>query len=388
MFLSTVVSGGDCATLYSMRIGFVGGGTGGHFYPLIAVAEELIDNPEKPELYYFGPSPFDQDRLDELGISYVYCPAGKIRRYFSIQNILDMFRIFGGIFVAIVKLYIIYPDVIFSKGGYTSVPILMAARFLRIPVVIHESDAKPGRANKYAKKFAQYVAITWPTSAEYFPEDRTALTGIPIRRGILKPNPHPHEALGIPDDLPLLYVTGGSLGAERINTLIINSLQELLPHVRIFHQTGPDHEVTVKKTARELLVNNPELLERYYVIGRTDATTVSNLLGAAKLVITRAGSTTLFEIALYGKPAIVIPIPEEVSHDQRTNAYAYARNGAASVLEEENLTQHLLQAEIFSILGDTDRYQSMQEATNNIARIEAASTIASVLISIGHEHGS
>ncbi len=371
-----------------MRIGFVGGGTGGHFYPLIAVADVLNEHPDQPELYYFGPSPYEAELLNNRGITYIYCPAGKLRRYFSIQNFFDIFRIISGIFLAVIKLFRIYPDVIFSKGGYTSIPILIAARFLRIPVVIHESDAKPGRANAYAKKFARYVAISWPDSAQYFPADRTALTGIPIRKGLLRPNENPYQALGIPSDLPLIYVTGGSLGADRINTLILNSLNELLPYVRIFHQTGPQHEENVIRTARELLSDTPELKDRYYAVGKTNAQTVANLLSAATIVITRAGSTTLFEIALYQKPAIVIPIPEEVSHDQRTNAYAYARNGAAMVMEERNLTEHLLQTELLSILQDAPRYKEMQAATQSIATTDAAEKIANILISIGHEHGS
>ncbi|MCA9360902.1 glycosyltransferase, partial [Candidatus Kaiserbacteria bacterium] len=119
-----------------MKIGLVGGGTGGHFYPLIAVAQELVTSSTKPELYYFGPSPYNKEMLGNYNIKYVYCPAGKLRNYFSIQNFIDIFRNFFGIFIATIKLFIIYPDVIFSKGGYTSVPILLAAKFLRIPVVI------------------------------------------------------------------------------------------------------------------------------------------------------------------------------------------------------------------------------------------------------------
>lgn len=371
-----------------MRIGLVGGGTGGHFYPLIAVAEVLENHPEKPELFYFGPSPYDTNLLQQHNITYVYCPAGKLRRYFSLQNIIDFFRTIKGVFTAIVKLYIYYPDVIFSKGGYTSIPILLAARFLRIPVVIHESDVLPGRANKFADSFARYIAISWPETAEHFPAEKTALTGIPIRRALQLPAQNPHQQLGVPDDAPLLYITGGSLGADRINVLILNSLTKLLPHVRIFHQTGEAHEEHVKRTARELLVDQPDLLSRYYVVGKTDGATVTALLDAATFVITRAGSTSLFEIALHRKPSIVIPIPEEISHDQRTNAYAYARTGAAHVIEEHNLTPHLLQTELFTILQDAEKYQAMQQATKNITTGEAASTIATSLISIGHEHGS
>jgi UDP-N-acetylglucosamine--N-acetylmuramyl-(pentapeptide) pyrophosphoryl-undecaprenol N-acetylglucosamine transferase len=370
-----------------MRIMFVGGGSGGHFYPLIAVAESIRDITPDAELFYIGPSPYNVDSLKEQNIRFVYCPAGKIRRYFSFQNFLDMFRTLGGFLVAFVKLYIIYPDVIFSKGSYTSVPVLLMARFYRIPVVIHESDSKAGRANLFARKFARYIGIAYASSATYFPADKTALVGIPIRKVIREVHPDPFGALGIPNDRPLIYVTGGSLGAMRINNLILESLTTLLPHYSIFHQTGPTEVTTVTQTA-QALVKDTTLLSRYYVQGTISAPAVAALLEAASLVISRAGSTTLFEIALHGKPSIIIPIPEEISHDQRTNAYAYARGGGASVIEEGNLTPYLLTAEIQSIMGDQSRYASMSAAARTFSQPNAAHLMAEVLISIGIEHGS
>lgn len=370
-----------------MRIGFVGGGTGGHFYPLIAVAHELNATDVQPELFYFGPSPYDKELLKTLDIRYVYCPAGKLRRYFSIQNFLDIFRSFFGIFVAIWKLYIIYPDVIFSKGGFTSVPILTAAKFLNIPVVIHESDAVPGRANKLAIKHARYIGIAYDDVAQYFPPEKTALVGIPLRKEVLNTVENPHEKLGIPNDKPLIYVTGGSTGADRINNLILSSLSQLLQNYRIFHQTGQANLEELRLSAQSLLTGTT-LLDNYYVEGNVNADMVSDLMSAATIVITRAGSTTLFEIAAHGKPAIIIPIPEDVSRDQRTNAYAYARNGSATVLEEHNLTPHLLAEEIRSIISDSGRYASMSQAAKNMYIEGAAEKIASILISIGTEHGS
>jgi len=368
-----------------MRIGFVGGGTGGHFYPLMAIAHELNVNEVKPELFYFGPSPYDKGELEKLNIRYVSCPAGKLRRYFSIQNFIDIFRNFFGIFVAIWKLYVIYPDVIFSKGGYTSVPILTAARFLNIPIVIHESDAVPGRANKLFAKKARYIGIAYDDAAQFFPADKTALIGIPLRPEIKQIPANSFEQLGIPNDKPLIFVTGGSSGAERINNLIIGSLAQLLPDYRIFHQTGPANIETLRLTAQTFLKDSP-LQDSYYLVGKVTGDTVAALLNAASLVITRAGSTTLFEIAYHGKPAIVIPIPEDVSRDQRANSYAYARSGAASVIEEHNLTQNLLAQEIRSIISDPDHYASMSQAAKGMFVDGAAQKIASILISIGTEH--
>ena len=222
-----------------MRILFVGGGSGGHFYPLIAVAEVLKEQPQKPDLYYMGPNPFDFNLLHTHGIKYVSCPAGKMRLYFSIQNFFDLFRNFFGVFVALYKLFILYPDVVFSKGGYTSVPVLIAARFLRIPVVIHESDAVPGRANQMAKKFAKYVAIAYPEAAQFFDASKTAIVGIPIRAELRTQSPNPFMEIGIPGDLPLIYVTGGSLGAERINNLILRVLMSSCRTTESFTKLAP-----------------------------------------------------------------------------------------------------------------------------------------------------
>lgn len=371
-----------------MKILFVGGGTGGHFYPLIAVAEEIRTLQPSAQLYYIGPEPYNKEDLDKLAITYLYCPAGKVRRYFSIQNFIDLFRTFIGIFVAWYKLFVVYPDVIFSKGSFTSVPILLMARFYRIPVVIHESDSKPGRANMLARKFARYIGIAYTDVASYFPEDKIARVGIPIRSVLKQQSTDPFAELGIPNDRPLIYVTGGSSGAERLNVLILDSLSVLLPQYRIFHQTGTQNEIAITQSAQALLLNTPDLLQYYYVQGSVPGETVRALLQASSIVITRAGSTTLFEIALHGKPAIVIPIPEDISHDQRTNAYSYARSGAGSVIEEHNLTKHLLRAEIQSIMNDPGKYQKMSESAKAFAAPDAARAIADVLINIAFEHGT
>lgn len=368
-----------------MRIGLVGGGSGGHFYPLIAVAEEINDLRPTPELYYFGPSPYNKEDLASLNIKYIYCPAGKTRRYFSIQNFTDLFRNFAGLFVAIWKLYVIYPDVIFSKGSFTSVPIILAARLLRIPVVIHESDAVPGRANKLAASFAVYIAVSYDDAAQFFPPEKTALTGIPMRRSIQAIDPDPFTKLGISKNKPLIYVTGGSLGSERINNITVRSLPTLLPDYQIFHQSGNTQMEELRLTAQALLGDSP-LKSDYYLEGSVPAETINLLLQAASVVITRAGSTTLFEIALHGKPAIIIPIAESVSHDQHKNAYSFGRAGAASVIEERNLTPHLLAQEIHSIINDPGRYQKMSTAAQSQSIPGAAKKIADILTKIASEH--
>lgn len=371
-----------------MRIGLVGGGTGGHFYPLIAVAEALSEGADKPRLYYFGPDPFDAELLLTHKIEYVYNPAGKIRLYFSVRNYLDIFINFFGFFTALIKLFIIYPDVIFSKGGYTSVPIILAARFLRIPIVIHESDAVPGRANLLVRKYARYIAIAYKEASSFFTNsDKVALVGIPIRRELLTPDPDPFATLGIQNDLPLIYITGGSSGAERINNVVMRCLDHLLPLCRIYHQAGEKKVNELALTAKSL-ITDPNLQSRYYLKGLLNAREVNALLSAASVVITRAGSTTLFEIGLHGTPSIIIPIPEDISRDQRSNAYAFARGGGAVVIEEKNLTETLLIAEIRSIIGNPENWKKMSADAKKFVPTDAAEKIASSLIQIGREHGS
>ena len=156
-----------------MRIAFTGGGTGGHFFPIIAVAQSIQDLVEEenllePELYYLSKTPYNEKLLFEYGIRYAYVPSGKWRRYFSLLNFVDIFKLGFGVIKAVISLFVIYTDVIFSKGGYTSLPVVAAARILGIPVIVHESDYVPGRANAWAGKFAYKVAVSYPETVEKF----------------------------------------------------------------------------------------------------------------------------------------------------------------------------------------------------------------------------
>lgn len=370
-----------------IRIVLVGGGTGGHFYPLMAVAEELRTRSEtsRLDLYYCGPNPYNQDLLNTHNITFVKVPAGKLRRYFSPLNIIDFFITIFALPIAIAKLYRIYPDVVFSKGSFTSVPVVIAAWLLNIPIVVHESDSKPGKANALGAKFARYIGIAFAEAADYLPKDKTALVGIPTRKELFVPVTDPHQQLSIPHDKPVLFITGGSSGAQRINELILDSLDELLVHYTILHQTGPDHEALVKRTATELLADQT-LLSRYFVVGNLTGQQMQAAHTAASLVISRAGASSIHEIALHGTPAIIIPIPEAISHDQRSNAYAYARVGAAAVLEQDNLTDGILASEITRIMGNQELYKKMSAAAVAFAIPNAAAIIGTTLLEISADH--
>lgn len=377
-----------------MKIVFAGGGTGGHFYPLIAVAEEVraIVRERRlvsPKLYYLAPSAFDTEALFENEIAFIPIPAGKWRRYFSLQNYLDVFVTLGGIISAWTTLLSIYPDVVFSKGGYASVPITIAARLLGIPVIIHESDVRPGRANLLAASSAYRIAVAFDQTAAFFPakvRGKIARTGIPIRSAVKHPlTEGAREELGLDPTVPVVFIIGGSSGAQKINETVLSSLPELVEMANVIHQTGRDLHAGVEGAAKVILEKSLHAA-RYKAFPFLNALSMRRASGAADLVVSRAGMTAVAEIAIWGKPAILIPIPEGISHDQRTNAYAYAKTGAASVLEEGNLSPHVLVSEVRRILGDAPVRAAMSAAGAAFANTEAGRIIAEELVALGLSH--
>src|ERR1035437_240281 len=379
-----------------MTIVFTGGGTGGHFYPIIAIVEALQDLVREerliaPTLYYLAPDPFDEKALFENGIIYIHVPAGKIRRYFSLQNITDSVLTFTGTITAIITLFRIYPDVVVSKGGYGSVPTVLAARLLRIPIIIHESDAKPGRANLLAAKFATKIAISFDSAAKYFPlnvQSKIARTGIPIRKALMRAeNEGARQYLELEERLPTIFILGGSQGAVKINEVVLSSLPELVSFANIIHQTGPTNFKNVEGVSKVVLGKNPNAT-RYHPISYLDQVSMQRAAGVASIIISRAGANSIAEIGLWKKPAILIPIPESVSHDQRTNAYSYARTGAAIVLEEENLAPHIFVSEIERILKDPGLAKRMGDSAIGFTDPDAARILAHEVLALALSHES
>lgn len=375
-----------------MKILFTGGGTGGHFYPIIAVAEALHDIVREerliePELYYAAPEPYDREMLLAQGITYVPTSAGKIRRYFSLLNVLDLFKTGWGICRSVVRIFFLYPDVVFGKGGYASFPTLLAARLFKIPIVIHESDAIPGRVNTWAARFALKIAISYPEAAEFFPKEKVAFTGNPVRKGLLLPaREGAFEFLHLDSTLPVIFVTGGSQGATALNDTVVDALPELVEHYQVILQTGVEHASDVEKRARLVLENSPHK-DRFKLFPYLNDLAMRMTAGVATLVISRAGST-IFEIAAWGVPSILVPIPEPVSHDQVKNAFSYARSGAATVIEQNNLTPRLLVSEVSRILNNKDTLRHMSEAARGFSRADASRLIAQALIDVGISHES
>ncbi len=374
-----------------MKILFTGGGSGGHFYPIIAVAEALNDKVREgkllePELIYAAPEPYDREMLIANGIRYVPVSAGKIRNYFSILNFFDYFKTAWGVVRSILRIFFLYPDVIFSTGGYASFPTLLGAKLFRIPVVILNADASPGKVNLWAGTFAKKIAVAFAEGAQHFPKEKVAFTGNPVRKAALVPaREGAHEFLKLSHDLPLIFVTGGSQGSQTVNEAVLAALPQLLEKYQVVHQTGTENIDDVAGRAKVVMGDSPNL-ERYKPLGYLNDLAMRMAAGAANLVVSRAGAGNIFETASWGLPAILVPIPEPTSHDQTKNAYAYARAGACSVIEQNNLTPGLLVAEVNRILGSEKIKHSMSTAARAFARADAASLIATALLEIGLSH--
>ncbi len=339
-----------------MKIVITGAG-GGHFYPLIAVAERIrkeafIQKLIQPEIFFFSDKPYDEEALFNLDCKFIETPAGKLRLYPSLLNITDLLKTIRGCISTFFKMYSMYPDVVFAKGGYASFPTLLAARILSIPVILHESDTIPGRTTKWAGKFATRVALSYPEAASFYPSDKVALTGQPIRDLLLPP--HGYDKKYTKKDRPVILVFGGSQGSQVINNAILEALPTLLNTYDVVHQAGTENLTEVSEVTKHLLAHH-EFKDRYFVEGFLD---VGLFYPKVDVVVTRAGSS-MFEMALWRIPMVVVPIPETISRDQRSNAYAMASHGVATVLEENNLGANILISVISKILEDEDEYNSM-----------------------------
>jgi len=373
-----------------MKIVFTGGGSGGHFYPLIAVAQSLnrMIGERKllpPRLYFFSNTPFDPELLATEHLTYQEIPAGKLRLYASKENIFDMFRTVLGSLKALWKCFVLYPDVVFSKGGFGSFPTILATRILGIPVVIHESDSVPGRVNAFAGKFARRVGVAFKEAALFFPLGRVAYIGNPIRRELLAPDrEHAFDRLHLEVGIPTILVLGGSLGATLINERVLQILSDLLNTSQVIHQTGKEHIGDIEKEARITLETHSHK-NRYHPYAYLDLQTLRLAAGAADLVISRAGST-IFEIAAWGVPALLIPISQSNGDHQRQNAYNYARGGGAKVIEEDNFSHTILRDEIMAIISDSEKKERMKAAALSFAMPDAADRLAEEILSIALSH--
>lgn len=377
-----------------MKIVLTGGGTGGHFYPLIAVVEGIEDicNERRllePQFFYIGPAPFDIAALAEHDVDVRFAAAGKIARERNSFNPLQAIKTAIGSVHALFQLFSVYPDVVFSTGGYAAFPTLLAARILKIPLVIYDADAKPGRVSVWSATFARWIAVAHPDAASAFPkklQERIARTGHPIRREIEEPaREGGHEFLKLDATVPTLFILGGSQGARAINEVVLDALPTLLEKYNIVHQTGSANYDEVRGIA-SVALRNSQHQARYRAFALLNSLALKMAAGITSLALARAGSGTIFELASWGIPAILVPIPLDVSHDQTENAFSYARAGAAIVIEQHNLTEHVLVAEVERLMSNGDTRAKMASAAQTFARPKAGRKIAEIVLETALEH--
>jgi UDP-N-acetylglucosamine--N-acetylmuramyl-(pentapeptide) pyrophosphoryl-undecaprenol N-acetylglucosamine transferase len=349
-----------------MKIVFTGGGSGGHFYPLMAIAEAVRDQIKEQnvldvKLYYLADKPYDERALFVNELEFVAVPTGKLRLYFSPKNIVDIFKTGAAVFKALLKMVAIYPDVVISKGGYPAFPVVTAAWLLRIPVVMHESDMVAGRVNQITAKFAKRIGVSFPDAVNIFNKrDITAWTGQPIRKSLWEVSGQGFEDFfGVRNDAPVIVVYGGSQGAGIINDALMEILSEAVNDFYIIHQTGVSNLEEIKSRAKFLLEENP-FKERYKPYGFFDERMLEMLGAKADLFITRGGAGSIFDMAMWEMPAIIIPITHSNGDHQRKNSYEYAATGAAHVIEEKNLEPHVFLSEIRRLFEDRAALKEME----------------------------
>ena len=373
-----------------MKILLTGGGTGGHVYPLIAIAEELnrIADKEKIvnlKLYYASTTPYDAEALEREFITFVPVTAGKMRVYLSFRNVIDLFKTAFGVLRAIGTVFRIYPDVVISKGGYVAFPVLLAARLLRIPVIIHESDTVPGRVSLWSGKFARRIALSFPEAASYFDQSRVSVTGQPVRVSVISAAKEGASAFfELSDTIPTIGIFAGSQGAQVINESILRILPDLLQKYQVIHQTGVAHFDAIKEDV-EMLLGDDVHRTRYKPFPFLNDLQTKMFGGACTVIVGRSGSS-LFEIAAWGKPSILIPYAAAHGDHQRKNAYHYARSGACVVIEEINLTPSVLFNELETIIEHPDHYNAMVLHAKAFFKPDAAREIAIEAIKIALEH--
>ncbi|PAE86941.1 undecaprenyldiphospho-muramoylpentapeptide beta-N-acetylglucosaminyltransferase [Shouchella clausii] len=343
------------------KIIFTGGGSAGHVTPNLAIINELND--KDWSIAYIGSyEGIERQLVEKAGIRYFGISSGKLRRYMDWKNVTDIARIANGFRQARKILKAEKPDVVFSKGGFVTVPVVAAAYTLRIPVHLHESDLTPGLANRLAKRFANTFYTSFAETAAHFPKEATTTVGSPIRRELLEGSRI--KGLTITDfsrERPTLLVMGGSLGAKRINEAIRESLDTLTNTYQIIHICGKGHLDPALEGRRNY--------KQYEYVHDE----LPHFLQAADLVVTRGGSNAIFEFLALHIPMLIIPLSRAQSRgDQILNAQTFVKNGYARMLEEENLTKETLQQEVQELYNGRQTYieaMNASQATNAVAYI-------------------
>ena len=342
------------------KIILTGGGTAGHITPNIALLPALRE--AGYDIKYIGSkNGMEEGLIKAQNIPYEGISSGKLRRYFDLKNFTDPFKVLKGLFEAksIIKKY--SPDIVFSKGGFVSVPVVIAAALSKIPVIIHESDITPGLANKIAIRFATKICTNFPETLQYLPKNKSILTGSPIREELLSGNKEAAKKLTGFYNKPTLLIIGGSLGSVIVNTAVRKSLDEILQEFNVIHICG-------KGNTDESLIGKSGYLQYEYVDKE-----LKDFFALADVVVSRAGANTIFELLALRKPNLLIPLSGAASRgDQILNAESFENAGYSEVIDEEALNNISLSDEIHALYKNRQKYidaMSKSDAKNGVTII-------------------
>lgn len=353
-----------------MRVMLTGGGTGGHIYPALSVAGCLTGE----ELLYVGTAEGPEAEIvPRAGLTFRSVPSRKLARGGSPLTLVGAMGVSAlGVLRAASLLREWRPDVVLGTGGYASVGVMLAAAFLRIPTVIHEANAVPGRVNRLLARLCTRVAVTYAATQNCFPAQKTVVTGMPVRPDLLQADPRrAYERYGLDPNTPVLLVSGGSGGAQTLNRAVIQALPLLAGSgLQVVHQTG-------KNLFEGVRAEVPEPPAWYHPLPYVED--MPSLLAAATIVLCRAGSSTLAEVTALGLPAVVVPYPFAVADHQTGNARALADAGAAILVKDAELTGERLHQEVTGLLADPTRLATLRERCRAQGNPEAARVVADLL---------
>lgn len=380
-----------------MRIVLTGGGTGGHLIPFEPIVEALRAwhvahnnslpgwlDPETLDLQFLGVS---DENTKAFFASYdvpsLHIPSGKLRRYMSHLTVIDLlFRLPWGIMLALFHVWRVMPDVVLSKGGYGSLPVVLAAFFYRIPVLVHESDAVPGLANTLLARLAAVVAVGFPQSRQAFASriKKTVVTGIPVRHRFSTMDPAAAKrSLGLRENDTVLLVIGGSLGAQQINELVLKTLPWLLTYASVLHVTGRKNYDTITTLAKEVM--GSERTHTYKAFPYLEER-IAEAFAAADVVVSRAGATTLAELARMRKATLLVPLGSAANDHQRHNATLFEQAGAARVLDPSNLGVNLFKRNIEDLLTNETLRTSLAKGMADMDQPDAAKRVAELAFTL------
>lgn len=347
------------------RIILTGGGTAGHVTPNIALLPRLKEL--QYDVHYIGSyNGIEKELIEQFGIPYHGISSGKLRRYFSVQNFTDPFRVVKGLGEAKKLVKILKPDVIFSKGGFVSVPVVMAGKRRHVPTIIHESDMTPGLANKLSIPSATKVCCNFPETLEHLPAGKAVLTGSPIRQELLSGDRfRAREFLGFQSDKPVILIIGGSLGSVAVNDAVRSVLPELLKTYQVVHLCG-----------RGKIDESLKGLEGYAQFEYIKEE-LKDLFALTDIVISRAGANAICELLALHKPNLLIPLSASASRgDQILNARSFERQGFSMVMEEEELTDEKLLATVHKLY---DSREDFINAMNQSSQQDPIKTIIGLI---------